>query len=87
MYYYHDGIDQIFCVHVFQESLDIFEVIVNNSYLINVAIILFLNKYDLLIDKLQQRIKISDYFPEFLDSPHKGDPLNLQHVRDFLLYK
>lgn len=70
----------------FQESLDIFEVIVNNSYLKDVSIILFLNKYDLLIAKIQQGIKISDYFPEFLDT-HKGDPLNLDHVKGFLLYK
>lgn len=65
-----------------RESLDIFEVIVNNVYFSNVSIILFLNKNDLLEEKVRQGVRISDYFPEF-----EGDPLNLADVQNFLVYK
>lgn len=65
-----------------RESLDIFEVIVNNIYFSNVSIILFLNKNDLLEEKVNQGLQISDYFPEF-----EGDPLNLSDVKSFLVYK
>ncbi|XP_056111468.1 guanine nucleotide-binding protein subunit alpha-13a [Rhinichthys klamathensis goyatoka] len=61
------------------ESLNIFETIVNNRVFANVSIILFLNKTDLLEDKVQI-VSIKDYFPEFTGEPH-----SLQDVQKFLV--
>uniref|UniRef100_A0A146V978 Guanine nucleotide binding protein (G protein), alpha 13b n=1 Tax=Fundulus heteroclitus TaxID=8078 RepID=A0A146V978_FUNHE len=61
------------------ESLNIFETIVNNRVFSNVSIILFLNKTDLLEEKVKQ-VSIKDYFPEFL-----GEPSSLVHVQRFLV--
>ncbi|XP_016125993.1 guanine nucleotide-binding protein subunit alpha-13-like [Sinocyclocheilus grahami] len=61
------------------ESLNIFETIVNNCVFANVSIILFLNKTDLLEEKVTN-VNIKDYFPEFT-----GDPHNLQDVQNFLV--
>ncbi|KAG1935986.1 guanine nucleotide-binding protein subunit alpha-13-like [Pimephales promelas] len=61
------------------ESLNIFETIVNNRVFANVSIILFLNKTDLLEDKVQN-VNIKDYFPEFTGEPH-----DLQDVQKFLV--
>uniref|UniRef100_A0A1A8G8A4 Guanine nucleotide binding protein (G protein), alpha 13a n=1 Tax=Nothobranchius korthausae TaxID=1143690 RepID=A0A1A8G8A4_9TELE len=62
-----------------RESLNIFETIANNRAFNKVSIILFLNKTDLLEEKVQQ-VSIKDYFPEFL-----GDPSSLSDVQDFLV--
>lgn len=61
------------------ESLNIFETIVNNRVFSNVSIILFLNKTDLLEEKVKQ-VSIKDYFPEF-----SGDPTSLADVQHFLV--
>ncbi|KAK7122737.1 hypothetical protein R3I94_019742 [Phoxinus phoxinus] len=61
------------------ESLNIFETVVNNRVFANVSIILFLNKTDLLEDKVQN-VNINDYFPEFTGEPH-----DLQDVQKFLV--
>ncbi|KAK9965537.1 hypothetical protein ABG768_004624 [Culter alburnus] len=61
------------------ESLNIFETIVNNRVFANVSIILFLNKTDLLEDKVKN-VNIKDYFPEFTGEPH-----DLQDVQKFLV--
>uniref|UniRef100_A0A3B4F202 Guanine nucleotide-binding protein subunit alpha-13-like n=2 Tax=Haplochromini TaxID=319058 RepID=A0A3B4F202_9CICH len=61
------------------ESLNIFETIVNNRVFSNVSIILFLNKTDLLGEKVKQ-VSIKDYFPEF-----SGDPMSLADVQCFLV--
>ncbi|XP_005812371.1 guanine nucleotide-binding protein subunit alpha-13-like [Xiphophorus maculatus] len=61
------------------ESLNIFETIVNNRAFINVSIILFLNKTDLLEKKVKQ-VSIKDYFPEF-----SGDAGSLAAVQGFLV--
>ncbi|KAG7220129.1 hypothetical protein INR49_001005, partial [Caranx melampygus] len=61
------------------ESLNIFETIVNNRVFSNVSIILFLNKTDLLEEKVKQ-VSIKDYFPEF-----SGDPMSLADVQRFLV--
>ncbi|XP_010191846.1 PREDICTED: guanine nucleotide-binding protein subunit alpha-13, partial [Mesitornis unicolor] len=61
------------------ESLNIFETIVNNRVFSNVSIILFLNKTDLLEEKVQ-KVSIKDYFPEFA-----GDPHCLTDVQKFLV--
>ncbi|XP_062263360.1 guanine nucleotide-binding protein subunit alpha-13b isoform X1 [Platichthys flesus] len=61
------------------ESLNIFETIVNNRVFSNVSIILFLNKTDLLEEKVKQ-VSIKDYFHEF-----SGDPTSLADVQRFLV--
>lgn len=61
------------------ESLNIFETIVNNRVFSNVSIILFLNKTDLLEEKIKQ-VSIKDYFSEF-----SGDPTSLADVQRFLV--
>lgn len=48
-----------------RESLDLFESIWNNRWLRTVSIILFLNKQDILKQKVEQGKVIEDYFPEF----------------------
>uniref|UniRef100_A0A3B3S4D4 G protein subunit alpha 13 n=1 Tax=Paramormyrops kingsleyae TaxID=1676925 RepID=A0A3B3S4D4_9TELE len=62
-----------------KESLNIFETIVNNCIFSNVSIILFLNKTDLLEEKVKI-VAIKDYFPEYI-----GDPHNLADVQKFLV--
>ncbi|XP_065098500.1 guanine nucleotide-binding protein subunit alpha-13-like [Paramisgurnus dabryanus] len=61
------------------ESLNIFETIVNHRVFADVSIILFLNKTDLLEEKVE-KVSIKDYFPEFTGDPHK-----LLDVQTFLV--
>ncbi|KAF3687883.1 Guanine nucleotide-binding protein subunit alpha-12 [Channa argus] len=61
------------------ESMNIFETIVNNKLFLNVSIILFLNKTDLLVEKIR-RVDIHKNFPEF-----RGDPRRLEDVQAFLV--
>jgi len=50
-----------------REALDLFRSIWNNRWLRNISVILFLNKQDLLEDKIKSgRAKLEDYFPEFV---------------------
>lgn len=63
------------------ESCMIFETIVNNKCFANVSIILFLNKTDLLEQKVKTRHNsIKDFFLQF-----QGDPYNLLDVQNFIL--
>ncbi|XP_030611395.1 guanine nucleotide-binding protein subunit alpha-13 [Archocentrus centrarchus] len=55
-----------------RESLNIFETIVNNRVFNNVSIILFLNKTDLLEEKVKN-VPLKDYFPEY-DGPEHSLP-------------
>ncbi|ESN96641.1 hypothetical protein HELRODRAFT_68124, partial [Helobdella robusta] len=51
-----------------RESLDLFSTIWNNRWLRAISIILFLNKQDLLAEKVKAgKSKIEDYFPEYAD--------------------
>nr|XP_020469954.1 guanine nucleotide-binding protein subunit alpha-12 [Monopterus albus] len=61
------------------ESMNIFETIVNNKLFLNVSIILFLNKTDLLVEKIRT-VDIRKNFPEF-----RGDSRRLQDVQEFLV--
>ena len=61
------------------ESCDIFETIINNKTFSNVSIILFLNKTDLLEEKVKH-VNIQDSFPEY-----EGDPHCLDDVQNFML--
>jgi len=50
-----------------RESLDLFRSIWNNRWLRTISVILFLNKQDLLEEKITQgRSRLEDYFPEFV---------------------
>lgn len=63
------------------ESRNIFDTIVNHHAFSAVPFILFLNKTDLLEQKIKSRISdISEYFPEY-----NGDPYNLKDVQSFIL--
>ncbi|XP_027029655.1 guanine nucleotide-binding protein subunit alpha-12a [Tachysurus fulvidraco] len=61
------------------ESMNIFETIVNNKLFSNVSIILFLNKMDLLMEKVA-KVSISKHFPDF-----RGDPRRLEDVQNYLV--
>ncbi|KAB5531036.1 hypothetical protein PHYPO_G00136260 [Pangasianodon hypophthalmus] len=61
------------------ESMNIFETIVNNKLFSNVSIILFLNKMDLLVEKVT-KVSISKHFPDF-----RGDPQRLEDVQNYLV--
>ncbi|KAK4022490.1 guanine nucleotide-binding protein subunit alpha homolog [Daphnia magna] len=64
-----------------EESINIFDTIVNIRYLLSVAFILFLNKTDLLTAKLSTRASnIAHYFPDY-----KDDPYDLSKVQAFIL--
>jgi len=79
-----------------EESRNIFDTIVNHIVFKDVSTILFLNKMDLLEDKVvRKKVDISKYFEEEfsdIDQVRKhvqkfnGDPLNLQDVKNFILY-
>lgn len=62
-----------------EESCNIFDTIVNNKCFKDVSIILFLNKTDLLMEKLPQS-DIRQYLPNF-----RGDPQDIKEVQGFLL--
>ncbi|KAI5720663.1 guanine nucleotide-binding protein subunit alpha-12 [Diaphorina citri] len=63
------------------ESRNIFDTIINNVIFRNVSFILFLNKTDLLAEKLRtSKTSIAEHFPEF-----EGDPQDMQAVQTFLL--
>lgn len=61
------------------ESCNIFDTIVNHRYFVEVSIILFLNKSDLLEEKVK-RVSIKDYFPAYNLDPH-----DLSKVQSFIL--
>ncbi|KAJ3643055.1 hypothetical protein Zmor_025793 [Zophobas morio] len=64
-----------------EESRDIFDTIVNNRIFINVSVILFLNKYDLLLKKVANpETNIHWYFPQFAGNPH-----SINDVKEFIL--
>nr|XP_046224524.1 guanine nucleotide-binding protein subunit alpha-13-like [Oncorhynchus gorbuscha] len=62
-----------------RESLNIFETIVNNRVFLAVSIILFLNKTDLLEEKVSN-ISLKKYFPEYTGPDH-----SLPDVQKFLV--
>ncbi|GBN08217.1 Guanine nucleotide-binding protein subunit alpha-13 [Araneus ventricosus] len=63
------------------ESRNIFETIVNHRAFSEVSFILFLNKTDLLKQKVESKTAdISLYFPEY-----DGDPYKLEYVQRFIL--
>ena len=78
-----------------EESRNIFDTIVNHRTFAEVSMILFLNKMDLLEDKVtRKKIDISDYFEEFHDTQevkkyvdkYHGNPMDVTDVKNFILY-
>ena len=63
------------------EACKVFETLINYKYLKNVEFILFLNKYDLLKEKIN-KINIKDYRPDF-----RGDSNSLADVENYLVKK
>lgn len=64
------------------ESMNIFETIVNNKLFFNVSIILFLNKTDLLVEKVRS-VSIQKHFPDFRGDPHRLDDVQRYLVQCF----
>ena len=64
------------------ESCDVFEAIINNKTFSNVSIILFLNKTDLLAEKIHKS-NIREYLPNKF--PPNADSRNLEDVKNFEL--
>ncbi|XP_022696481.1 guanine nucleotide-binding protein G(s) subunit alpha isoform X4 [Varroa jacobsoni] len=59
-----------------RESLDLFKSIWNNRWLRTISVILFLNKQDLLAEKIKaQKSKLEDYFPEFANYQTPADAI------------
>ncbi|CAG0921632.1 unnamed protein product [Notodromas monacha] len=68
-------------VNRFRESCSIFSTIINHEFFRTTSVILFLNKTDLLLEKVtKKQANIQDYFPEF-----KGDPWSVSDVQNFQL--
>ncbi|XP_022909122.1 guanine nucleotide-binding protein subunit alpha homolog [Onthophagus taurus] len=64
-----------------EESKNIFDTIINNQIFTSVSIILFLNKYDLLVKKVANpETDIRWYFPQFSGNSH-----SIQEVQTFIL--
>ncbi|KAJ4944004.1 hypothetical protein JOQ06_012554 [Pogonophryne albipinna] len=63
----------------YDQSMNIFETIVNNKLFLNVSIILFLNKTDLLVEKIR-KVDIRKHFPDY-----RGDTQRLEDVQAFLV--
>ncbi|XP_061413913.1 guanine nucleotide-binding protein subunit alpha-13-like [Lethenteron reissneri] len=62
-----------------RESMSVFDTIVNNRFFAGVSVVLFLNKTDLLLEKIAT-VSIAESFPEF-----RGDPRCLDDVQEFLV--
>ncbi|XP_048879104.1 guanine nucleotide-binding protein G(s) subunit alpha isoform X1 [Brienomyrus brachyistius] len=75
-----------------QEALNLFKNIWNNRWLRTISVILFLNKQDLLAEKvLAAKSKIEDYFPEFARyitpddaSPEPGEDPRVTRAKYFI---
>ncbi|XP_017771838.1 PREDICTED: guanine nucleotide-binding protein subunit alpha homolog [Nicrophorus vespilloides] len=64
-----------------EESRDIFDTIINNRIFSSVSIILFMNKYDLLVRKVANpETDIRWYFPQFTGNSH-----SIKDVQSFIL--
>jgi guanine nucleotide-binding protein subunit alpha-12 len=82
-------------VNRLEESRTIFDAIVNNVTFSGVSFILFLNKMDLLEEKIvKRRVDIRKFFPEFSNADEvrrivekfNGDAFSVSDVKNFILY-
>ncbi|KAK2162203.1 hypothetical protein LSH36_102g09077 [Paralvinella palmiformis] len=73
-----------------KESLELFKSIWNNRWLRTISIILFLNKQDLLAEKVKAgKSKLEDYFPDFARyttdaQPEPGEELEVVKAKYFI---
>uniref|UniRef100_A0A667XU39 Guanine nucleotide-binding protein G(s) subunit alpha n=1 Tax=Myripristis murdjan TaxID=586833 RepID=A0A667XU39_9TELE len=68
-----------------QEALNLFKNIWNNRWLRTISVILFLNKQDLLAEKvLAGKSKIEEYFPEFAQSRRPGEDPRVTRAKYFI---
>ncbi|XP_064641600.1 guanine nucleotide-binding protein G(s) subunit alpha isoform X2 [Lineus longissimus] len=75
-----------------KESLELFKSIWNNRWLRTISVILFLNKQDLLAEKVKAgKSKIEDYFPDFTRyttpqdaSPEQGEEAEVVRAKYFI---
>ncbi|KAJ8403294.1 hypothetical protein AAFF_G00355110 [Aldrovandia affinis] len=75
-----------------REALDLFSKIWNNRFLRNISVILFLNKQDMLAEKvLAGKSKIEDYFPEYVHytipneaTPEPGEDPRVTRAKFFI---
>ncbi|XP_054716242.1 guanine nucleotide-binding protein subunit alpha-13-like [Uloborus diversus] len=66
------------------ESKNIFETIINHRCFSEVSVILFMNKTDLLEEKLaREDVDIKQYFPEFEGNPHDMETVQMFFVNMF----
>lgn len=65
-------LDEDECTNRIQESLRLFQTILEYNWFLNTTVILFLNKKDLLEEKVKRK-KIKTYFPEFEGPEHDYD--------------
>lgn len=74
-----------------QESIDLFESVWKNRFLMRTGFIVFLNKQDLLEEKINIGKSIANYFPEYNDfsiSERDGDPFNeVERTKCFIRHK
>nr|XP_046915632.1 guanine nucleotide-binding protein G(s) subunit alpha-like [Dermatophagoides farinae] len=76
-----------------KESIDLFKEVWSSSYLNKSGIILFMNKQDILKEKIQRGHRIENYFPEYKDyklpkNKHEvEEEYEYRKARDFILDK
>jgi guanine nucleotide-binding protein subunit alpha-12 len=68
-----------------EESKNIFDTIINNTAFKGISIILFLNKTDLLAQKVKNpETDIRWYYPQFIGNPHSIDDVQSFMLQMFL---
>jgi len=51
-----------------KEALDVFEDVVNNQFMKNIPVMLFLNKRDLFAEKIEKKVPLTIAFPEYKEA-------------------
>jgi hypothetical protein len=67
------------------ESISLFEQIINYYWFRDTSFILFLNKVDLLQQKVESGANIASYFPDFVTDMPGRSAHNIDDVKDFIL--
>ena len=80
---YDQVIDEDKTTNRIKESLTLFETILNYPFFNEKDVIVFLNKTDLLEEKIKKgKSLVSDHFPEFKEE-FDGDDHDVEHVKNF----
>ena len=64
-----------------EESLQLFETILASDFFSSTPVVLFLNKKDVLEEKIREGIKISQYFPEYIGPEGDYDSV-IEYISD-----